>query len=382
MSKSRGLGAILTDNDTKLEFQPNMADLGTQYVKNLNENWPNKSKTIGLIIGNSLSTGDGIRIYGRTKNSYQYLTSSINSLSSIVGVPDIAASDGANYIAIGGSDTSATTLELYKRTGTTFTKLTGPATMPTDTCSGLTISSDGTYIAYTQLAAPYLYIFKRTGDTFTNLSNPGTMPTGAGRTTKFSFDDNYLAVGHTTSPYLTVYSRSGDTFTKLSNPATLPSDLSLDILAWSGNSYLTVIGGSSTIELFKVSGSTISKLSNPATQPVVGTIADIAGSSDSNYVVTIGGTSPFFAAFKINTSTDVITKLSLSGVAVSFGSTTGTTVTISKDSKYVCVGYGTNIPYAAVYTINSNDTFTKLTEQFSGDGLTAAPQSIQFINAS
>ena len=380
MSKSRGLGAILTDNDTKLEFQPNMADLGTQYVKNLNENWPNKSKAIGLIIGNSVTTQDGIRIYGRTKNSYQYLTSSINSLTSLSGTPTIAASDGANYIAIGGSSTSATTLELYKKTGTTFTKLTGPATMPSATCTGLTISSDGTYIAYTQTAAPYLYIFKRTGDTFTNLSNPGTMPTGAGRTTKFSFDDNYLAVGHTTSPYLTVYSRSGDTFTKLSDPATLPSNINLDVLAWSGNSYLTLKSGTTTIELYKITGSSILKLSNPATQPSVGTLVDIAGSSDSNYVVTIGGTSPFFAAFKINTSTDVITKLTLTNV--SFGSTTGSTVSISKDSKYVCVGYGTDIPYAAVYTINSDDTFTKLTEQFSGDGLTATPQSIQFINAS
>jgi len=380
MSKNRGLGAILTDNNTMLEFQPNMVDLGTQYIKNSNNYWPNTGKTIGLVVGNSPSTLDGVRIYGKTKNSFQSLTSSINSLTSLSGTPEMAASDGANYIAIGGTSVSATTLELYKRTGTTFTKLSGPATMPTGTCNGLTISSDGTYIAYVQSSAPYMYLFKRTGDTFTNLSNPSTMPTGAGRCCAFSFDGNYLAVGHSVTPFMTVYSRSGDTFTKLSDPATLPSSTLVSMLTWCGNGYIAIgtSGTPSVPEVYKLSAGALTKLSNPAT-PSVGTLAAMAGSSDSVYLSVVGGTSPFVAVYKINTSTDTFTKLTLSGITI--GSSTGTSIAISKDVKYMCVGYGTNVPYAQLYSIGAGDTFTKVAEQFSADGLTGAVQTVAFINS-
>jgi len=379
MSKNRGLGAILTDNNTMLEFQPNMVDLGTQYIKNSNNYWPNTGKTIGLVVGNSPSTLDGVRIYGKTKNGLQFLNTNLSSMS-VGGTPTVATSDDGNYLAVGGNSSSATTLELYKRTGSTFIKLSGPATMPTGSCTGLAISPDGTYITYTQTASPYFYIFKRTGDTFTNLSNPSTMPTGAGRCCAFSFDGNYLAVGHSVTPFMTVYSRSGDTFTKLSDPATLPSSTLVSMLTWCGNGYIAIgtSGTPSVPEVYKLSAGALTKLSNPAT-PSVGTLAAMAGSSDSVYLSVVGGTSPFVAVYKINTSTDTFTKLTLSGITI--GSLTGTSIAISKDVKYMCVGYGTNVPYAQLYSIGAGDTFTKVAEQFSADGLTGAVQTVAFINS-
>jgi hypothetical protein len=206
------------------------------------------------------------------------------------------------------------------------------------------------------------------------------MPTGAGRCCAFSFDGNYLAVGHSVTPFMTVYSRSGDTFTKLSDPATLPSSTLVSMLTWCGNGYIAIgtSGTPSVPEVYKLSAGALTKLSNPAT-PSVGTLAAMAGSSDSVYLSVVGGTSPFVAVYKINTSTDTFTKLTLSGITI--GSSTGTSIAISKDVKYMCVGYGTNVPYAQLYSIGAGDTFTKVAEQFSADGLTGAVQTVAFINS-
>ncbi len=59
------------------------------------------------------------------------------------------------------------------------------------------------------------------GTTFTPLSDPGTLPAGAASDLSFSPDGAKLAVSHDNSPFMTVYSISGTTFTKMANPASL-----------------------------------------------------------------------------------------------------------------------------------------------------------------
>ena len=76
---------------------------------------------------------------------------------------------------------------------------------------GVSFSSDDTYLAVAH-TSPFLTVYKRSGDTFTKLTGIEHQQEGGG--VSFSSDDTYLAVAHT-SPFLTVYKRSGDTFTKI-----------------------------------------------------------------------------------------------------------------------------------------------------------------------
>ena len=79
------------------------------------------------------------------------------------------------------------------------------------------------FLSVAHSTSPYITIYNQEVDTFTKLSNPATLPTQIGRGVAFSSDDTYMAVAAFTSPRITIYKRSGDTFTKLADPATLPT---------------------------------------------------------------------------------------------------------------------------------------------------------------
>ena len=144
---------------TKGEWDNNIIDLEDFGIAAVS----NQSKVIGLITGSNISTVDGIRVYGKIRSSYSGNNTTFNNFlyssalgTSVASVPQLAMSGDGNYLAVGGGGTSSgTTVELWQRTGATFTKLTGPTTMPTVGCNAISISSDGTYIAYTSSSSPY-----------------------------------------------------------------------------------------------------------------------------------------------------------------------------------------------------------------------------------
>ncbi|MFS2159174.1 hypothetical protein ACCD10_17720 [Pseudomonas sp. Pseusp122] len=129
------------------------------------------------------------------------------------------AMDGTGtYLVIGGVDSSSgvARLEPYKIVSGVATKL---ATIIT-TSTGypyLSFSADGVYLAVAYGAtSPYLEVYKRSGDSFTKLTLPAL--TQGGNSCTFSDDGVYLGITYNVSPYFAAYKRTGDTFTKLTTP--------------------------------------------------------------------------------------------------------------------------------------------------------------------
>jgi hypothetical protein len=80
-----------------------------------------------------------------------------------------------------------------------------------------------TMLAMTQVSSPWVRIYTVSGTSFTLLPNPATLPPARALDLSFSPDKTKLAVGHDDSPFMTVYNISGTTFTKMANPSSLPS---------------------------------------------------------------------------------------------------------------------------------------------------------------
>ena len=138
-----------------------------------------------------------------------------------------------------------------------FTKLSDPATLPTNSGRPAAFSPDGTYLAIPHITSPFVTIYKRAGDTFTKLSDPATLPAGTGRGAAFSPDGTYLAIGHSTSPFITIYKRAGDTFTKLSDPATLPTGFGKGVVFSPDGTYLAIAHFNSPfVTIYKRAGDT------------------------------------------------------------------------------------------------------------------------------
>ena len=94
--------------------------------------------------------------------------------------------DTSTYLAVGGNPTADTPLMIYKRSGDTFTKLDGPAIMPTNLSRDIDFSHNGTYLAVAHANSPYITIYKRSGDTFTKLNNPASLPSADVEAVAFS----------------------------------------------------------------------------------------------------------------------------------------------------------------------------------------------------
>lgn len=88
----------------------------------------------------------------------------------------------------------------------------------------LRFSPDGVYLVMINNERPFLEIYKRSGDSFTKLNNLSHMPSYSNNpyNADFSPDGVYLAIANEGSPRLIIYKRSGDSFTKLPNPTVPP----------------------------------------------------------------------------------------------------------------------------------------------------------------
>jgi WD40 repeat protein len=154
-------------------------------------------------------------------------------------------------------------VHIYERSGTTFTKLSNPGTLPAGVASDLAFSPDGRFLAVAHWTSPYITIYERSGTTFTKLSDP-TAPAGNGSCPCWSPDGRFLAVGHATSPYITIYERDDTTFTKLSNPAALPTS-DINACAFSPDGRFLMLAAYSTPYAFVYErvNDVFTKLTNP-----------------------------------------------------------------------------------------------------------------------
>ena len=226
-------------------------------------------------------------------------------------VIDLEFSSSGTYLAV---TTDTTAVFIYKKNGTNYEYLTS-ITAGVGVTSGVSFSSDETYLAITGATSSYIKVFKRSGDTFTALSNPTILPTGAAYGgCAFSPDGNYLAVLHLTTPWVTIYKRSGDVFTKLANPSILPG---INVGQYSSNiefdpssSFLaiTTYTASPFIMIYSISNDVFAKLPNPSTIPS-STVGGCAFSDDGLYIAVGIDSSPYSIIYRTQTK-GIVSKIS------------------------------------------------------------------------
>ena len=210
--------------------------------------------------------------------------------------------------------------------------------------SGVAASMNGQFMAVVHSASPYVTIYEISGTTFTKLSNPLSLPTGIGRGVSFSPNGQFMAVGHDSSPYVTIYEISGTTFTKLSNPSSLPTSTGYGV-SFSPNGQLMAVAHNTSpyVTIYEISGTTFTKLSNPATLPA-GVGRGVAFSPNGQFMAVAHSTSPYVTIYAIGASefTKVFTPLP------SPSSAAGQGVTFSYDSKLFM--NTSNTVYKTTYT--------------------------------
>lgn len=120
--------------------------------------------------------------------------------------------DGKFIASVGASPF----LKIYQRSDLVFSEVAG-ITQPTAQCNYLAWSPNGQYLTVTMNSSPYFETYKRSGTTFTKLSNPATIPTHSCRKVAWSNNGELLAiVVDSPTPSIVMYRITGDTFTQLS----------------------------------------------------------------------------------------------------------------------------------------------------------------------
>jgi hypothetical protein len=61
-------------------------------------------------------------------------------------------------------------------------------------------------MAVAHAVTPFVTIYSISGSTFTKLTNPSTLPTGTGNGVSFSPDGAFMAVAHDITTFVTIYS--------------------------------------------------------------------------------------------------------------------------------------------------------------------------------
>lgn len=271
------------------------------------------------------TAGTFLKIFKRRGDEFTNTNVNISATPPSVG-RDCAFTNDNQFLAVGHGYSGAPlqSLSVYQRTSAgnpivdTFTKLS-ITDQPPDDVYGVSWSSDGTYLACAHFTTPFVTIYKRSGTTFTKLSVTGGNPAGNAFRVAFSPDDTYVAIAHTTTPFVTVYKRSGDTFTKLADSAfDVSPGNNCRSIAWSPNGvYLGVgIGAGNFQIVYKRINDAFTKQTDPATGTLpTGTANGFAWSYDAEYYAIAHSTTPFISIYKNNSSTYLFRKISLSSTS-------------------------------------------------------------------
>lgn len=240
----------------------------------------------------------------------------------------VAYDTTASYLAISVNTTPF--INVYSRSGTTFTKLSDPATLPANVGQGVCVDGGGEFFAVAHITYPYVTIYQRSGSTLTKLTNPSTLPTSHGRDCACSTSGEFLYVSHDASPYITAYQRSGTTYTKLTNPAALPGGNGLHVSTDSTGT-ITAVATSTVVTVYERSGTTLTKL-NDITPG--GTIAGVAVSPSGGHVAITQATADFVKVYERSGSTFTALK------SLTTPTKSGGRPAWSADGRYLCAGAG------------------------------------------
>ena len=143
-------------------------------------------------------TSNPISIYQRT--GLDEFTRLDDPASILTGF-DVAWSADSQYLFT--SQQGGPGYSLYKRDGTTFTRLDDPASFSGATATQMAVSPTGKYIVV-QAGTSAIRLYERDGDTVTALANPSSVPTNL-QDLEFTTDQQFLAYAHDDSPRLFIH---------------------------------------------------------------------------------------------------------------------------------------------------------------------------------
>ena len=243
-----------------------------------------------------------------------------------------------------------------------WVKLADPATLPTGSGTGATISSDGMYAAVSHNNSPYISIYLRESGVFVKCPDPADLSPSNGWRCRFTPDAVYLAMGNSTSGGLIIYKRFGSSsniFTKLADVDVPPAGYVQDIAFTWDASYMAVALSpdaapwTGSVMIYKRSGDTFSYLATLAI--ATDTVDGVAFSRDGTYLAVAFYDTPYVAFYK--RSGDTFTILS---TPASLPTGRGIGAALSSDGIYAAIGHMSS-PYVTIYR-RYGDTFFKLTD--------------------
>lgn len=165
------------------------------------------------------TVGAFLILYERSGTTFTDITST----STITGIGTTVRWSPNSYI-LAGIDTTTGAIDVFTRKDNVFSQISGPVTTGF-TVNDFAFSPDGNFLAVSVQTTPFILLYQITnGSTFTRLSNPASLPPNIANGVGWSANSEYLAVGNTATPFITIYSVSGTTFTKIADPGTLPNN--------------------------------------------------------------------------------------------------------------------------------------------------------------
>jgi WD40 repeat protein len=180
--------------------------------------------------------GDRVVIYDTSTIPFTKITDLSASIPGVV--TSIALSPDGNFLAVGSS--TSPFIYTFSISGTTFTLLPNPTTLPDNIGNAVAFSSDSSFLIVANTGTPSITIYDTSTVPFTKISDPAILPAGAGRGVAASPNGAYIAIANTSSPYITIYSVSGTTFTKITDPSDLPTNACFSIAFSPTGGYLSV----------------------------------------------------------------------------------------------------------------------------------------------
>lgn len=242
-------------------------------------------------------SSDGVYLVGGRNNTpFLQISKRTGDTFALQSNPATLPSSHVYAVAFDYTDTylfcaeSGAGIELYSRSGDTFTSITAPTGL-SGTPRDISAHPSADYFAVVAQASPYLYVFKGDGaGSYSKLSDPSDLPPNNCYGVAWNNDGTKLAtVNYTTSPYITVYSfDSGtDTFTKLDDPDVLPSG-SLHHVAFSpdGTELICIPQTAGDIIQYSVGDSALTY--KRSITPDTGSINSVDYAPDGEHIATAG----------------------------------------------------------------------------------------------
>lgn len=251
-------------------------------------------------------------------------------------------SPDGQYLAVATNNSSE--FGIYKRTGTTFTKIT-PASLPSGVCNSVSWTPDGKYLAVGTSSGTGIYFYLLNSDVLTSQT---PVPTLAGACSALAFSPSgyHLVVceGNATYPIL-IYNNANPPTSLVpgSFPSTLPPSASYG-LSWSPNGkYLAVSNASASPELI-VYKRDENLLTAIYTRTLTDGVKSVTWSPDGRHLLIVPNlSSGIFYIYRQNEN--VFTRLpDIFGDSVSLS-----VCAWSPDGQYLVAGYGSSSSRLRVY---------------------------------